>query len=99
MNFCSTRNNELKVSSAQAIVKGLAVDGGLFVPESFPAVSQSELNDMITMSYPERAKFILGKFLTDFTDEELTRCTNGAYVGKFDDEKHLQGLQRWRNGC
>ena len=64
MNFISTRGGE-KVTGAQAIVQGLAKDGGLYVPETFPAVSREELEAMTEMSYPERAAFILGKYLAD----------------------------------
>ena len=64
MYFISTRGGE-KVTGAQAIVQGLAKDGGLYVPESFPAVSMDEISAMADMSYPERAAFILGKYLAE----------------------------------
>ena len=64
MYFISTRGGE-KVTGAQAIVKGLADNGGLYVPEKFPAVSQEELQEMANMTYPERAAFVLGKYLAD----------------------------------
>ena len=64
MNFISTRGGE-KVSGAQAIVQGLAKNGGLYVPETFPTVTKEELESMAEMSYPERAAFILGKYLAD----------------------------------
>ena len=64
MKFISTRGGE-KVTGAKAIVQGLAKDGGLFVPETFPQVSAEELSAMEGMSYPERAAFILGKYLAD----------------------------------
>ena len=64
MYFISTRGGE-KVTGAQAIVQGLAKNGGLFVPEKFPTVTQEELESMMEMSYPERAAFILAKYLGD----------------------------------
>ena len=64
MYFISTRGNE-KVTGAQAIVQGLAKDGGLFVPEKIPTVTNDELESMMEMSYPERAAFILSKYLGD----------------------------------
>ena len=64
MYFISTRGGE-KVTGAQAIVQGLAKNGGLYVPETFPSVSADELQSMAEMSYPERAAFILGKYLAD----------------------------------
>lgn len=88
MKYISTRNSELKLSSAEAIKKGLSDDGGLFVPENFPKLSKTELKKMLGMNYIERANLVLGKFLTDFTAEEISECTNGAYAGdKFSSDK------------
>ena len=64
MYFISTRGGE-RVTGAQAIVQGLAKNGGLYVPEQFPKVSVDEMNEMAEMSYPERAAFVLGKYLAD----------------------------------
>ena len=73
MYFISTRGGE-KVTGAQAIVKGLAHNGGLYVPEEFPKVTGEEMEKLLEMSYPERAAFVLGKYLaeelgTDFLKE------------------------------
>ena len=62
MYFVSTRGGE-KVTGAQAIVNGLAKDGGLYVPERFPTVSAEEMERMSEMNYAERAAFILSKYL------------------------------------
>ena len=62
MTFISTRGTE-KVTGAQAILQGLAKDGGLYVPEYFPTVTQEEIVGMAEMSYAERAAFVLGKYL------------------------------------
>ncbi len=64
MYFISTRGGE-KVTGAQAIVKGLAENGGLYVPEKFPTVTKEEFNQMAEMNYAERAAFVLGKYLAD----------------------------------
>ncbi|MBQ9728545.1 MAG: threonine synthase [Clostridia bacterium] len=72
MYFISTRGNE-KVTGAQAIVQGLAKDGGLFVPETFPSVSAEELETMMEMNYAERAAFILGKYLGEELGEEFLK--------------------------
>ena len=64
MYFISTRGGE-KVTGAEAIVQGLAKNGGLYVPESFPKVTAEEFERMSEMNYPERAAFILGKYLAD----------------------------------
>ena len=87
MKYNSTRNNDVKVASAEAIAKGLSPDGGLFVPEEFPHISEADIKSMAEMSYKKRAEFILGKYLTDFTPEELHECVSGAYgAGKFGGE-------------
>ena len=64
MYFISTRGGE-KVTGAEAIVKGLAQNGGLFVPERFPKVTGEDMEQLAQMNYPERAAFILGKYLAD----------------------------------
>lgn len=79
MQFISTRGEE-KVTGAEAIVKGIAADGGLFVPASFPAVSQEELESMLGMDYPERAAFILHKYLDEYDKDELFAALKKAYA-------------------
>lgn len=64
MYFISTRGGE-RVTGAQAIVQGLAKNGGLYVPETFPKITVEEMEAMTEMSYPERAAFVLGKYLAE----------------------------------
>ncbi len=80
MQYRSTRNKGIAVSSSEAIKKGLSNEGGLFVPENFPKVSEEEIRGLKDLGYRERAYFILSKFLTDFTDEELSYCIDNAYT-------------------
>ncbi|MBR7163679.1 MAG: threonine synthase, partial [Clostridia bacterium] len=79
MEYTSTRDNNLSVSAAYAIKTGLAPDGGLFVPKSFPRVFGEELLELAQLSYAERAVKILEKFLTDFSEAELSDCAYSAY--------------------
>ena len=81
--YSSTRNSEKKFTASQAILKGLADDGGLFVPESIPALDVS-IEELSKMSYQETAYAVMKKFLTDFTEEELKNCIDRAYDSKFD---------------
>lgn len=83
--YKSTRNAEKTVTASQAILKGLAEDGGLFVPETIPKldVTMEELKDM---TYQETAYAVMKQFLTDFTEEELKHCIESAYDQKFDTE-------------
>lgn len=82
MFYNSTRNSNVKVSSAEAITQGISVDGGLFVPESIPELSLDEIKAVGEMKYAERAAFIFSKYLTDFTDAEIHYCTDNAYSTK-----------------
>ena len=81
--YSSTRNSEKKITASQAILKGLADDGGLFVPESIPALDVS-IEELSKMSYQQVAYEVMKLFLTDFTEEELKNCINRAYDSKFD---------------
>ncbi len=87
MNYVSTRNNSVKVSSAYAIAHGISAEGGLYVPESIPVLSADDFALLATLDYKGKAELVLKKYLTDFTDEEISYCVNGAYTGSFDDEK------------
>lgn len=106
MQYISTRDKNIRVSASQAIAQGLSKEGGLFVPESIPAISLAEIEKMRTMSYYERAQKVLSLYLTDFTQEELENCIQGAYgQGKFSSEKiaptvklqdNMNILELWR---
>lgn len=84
--FSSTRNPQEKVTASQAILKGLADDGGLFVPNEIPVLEVS-VEELAKMSYQETAYEVMKLFLTDFTEEELKNCINRAYDSKFDTEE------------
>ena len=86
LEYVSTRNNQAKITASQAILKGLADDGGLFVPTEIPELSCS-LEALSKMSYQEVAYEVMKRYLTDFTEEELKHCINSAYDSKFDTEE------------
>ena len=80
MRFISTRGIlDGSVDPAYAIKCGLAGDGGLFMPESIPSLSSDELLVLGNKSYKERAAYIIGKFLTDYTYDELLADAEAAY--------------------
>ncbi|MDD6516068.1 MAG: threonine synthase [bacterium] len=83
--YKSTRNSEKTVTASQAILKGLAEDGGLFVPVSIPKLPVS-LGELKNMNYQETAYAVMKEFLTDFTEKELRNCITKAYDSKFDTE-------------
>ena len=87
MNYKSTRNSSIRVTSAQAITRGLSAEGGLFVPENLPEITLDDIDGLVGMSYTERAIQILSLFLTDFSDEQLVDCVTSAYTAeKFGEE-------------
>lgn len=84
--YRSTRDDSVKVTASQAILKGLAADGGLYVPDSIPSLDKSLL-ELSKMSYKEVAYEVMKLMLDDFTEEELKSCINRAYDSKFDTEE------------
>ena len=84
--YKSTRSEDEVVTASQAILKGLASDGGLFVPTAIPKLNVS-LSELSKMSYKETAYVVMKEFLTDFTEEELKNCIDKAYDEKFDTEE------------
>ena len=81
--YRSTRSPEGTVTASQAILKGLAEDGGLFVPQQIPALDVT-MDQLAGMSYQETAYEVMKLFFTDFTEEELKNCIARAYDDKFD---------------
>lgn len=86
MKYTSTRSIR-DLESSEAITKGIAEDGGLFVPETFPQLTDDMIRKMIGMTYKERAELVLSLYLTDYTKEEIRHCVNGAYDGTFDNDQ------------
>ncbi len=99
MLYTSTRDNTLKIESAQAIAGGISADGGLFAPTSMPSLTAEQICDFTDKNYLDRAVSVLGNFLTDFTEEELAKCVHDAYAGKFgsDDIAPLKKISNNRN--
>ena len=83
MYFVSTRGKG-RVTGAEAVVQGLAEDGGLFVPEKFPSVTKEEMERMLGMDYPERAALVLSKYFDDYDKDELLSALKKAY-SQFDE--------------
>lgn len=81
--YQSTRNQANQVTASQAILQGLATDGGLFTPLSLPKLDL-DWAQLQTASYQEVARLVLSAFLDDFTADELDHCIQSAYDDKFD---------------
>ena len=84
--YSSTRGGERGATASQAILKGLAEDGGLFMPDKIPALDISPAK-MVGMTYREIAYEVMKLYLTDFTEDELKSCIASAYDSKFDTEE------------
>ena len=84
--YKSTRSDAEPVSASKAILKGLADDGGLYVPVVIPALDRP-VPDFARMNYKETAYEVMKLFLTDYTEEELKDCIDKAYDSKFDTEE------------
>ncbi|HNX29279.1 MAG TPA: threonine synthase [Syntrophomonadaceae bacterium] len=86
MEYQSSRGQVCAVKAAEAIVMGIAPDGGLFVPDYIPQLKSDFITAMSNMTYRQRAEAILALYLTDFTGDELADCVDQAYnADKFDD--------------
>ena len=81
--YNSTRSKNETVTASQAILKGLADDGGLFVPEAIPALDK-DITELANMDYKQVAYEVMKLYITDFTEEELKKCIDRAYDSKFD---------------
>ncbi len=84
MHYTSTRNNLIHVTAAQAIAQGISKEGGLFVPSELPKLTETDFIALQGMAYPERATYVLSRFLNDFTAAEVQECTAAAYGTQFD---------------
>ena len=83
--YRSTRGDKKRVLSTEAIIKGIANDGGLFVPETIPRVDK-DIYKLKSIDYKELAFLIMRGFFTDYYQDELKDCINKAYDNKFDTE-------------
>ena len=79
MKYISTRSRIKPISSAEAILQGLAADGGLFVPAKIPKVKLEEIDALKDKTYEQLSAWLLGKYLTDYTPDELGECSELAY--------------------
>ena len=78
ITFHSTRSTTDSLTSKQAIRKGIADDGGLFVTDAL-GDTQIDVASLAGKSYQQIAQEVLGALLPDFTDDELAQCVRYAY--------------------
>lgn len=98
MFYKSTRNSDVKVTSAQAVAQGISEDGGLFVPSEIPQITLEEIRELGGKSYAERAFYVFSKYLTDYTEAEIRYCVEGAYNTKNFDTENIAELAHLFDG-
>ncbi len=82
MNYNSTRNKNKVVTASQAIAQGISDEGGLFVPQELPSYSMEDIKALSAVDYRGRAKKIMGDFLSDFTEQEISESVDAAYTAE-----------------
>ena len=98
MYYVSTRDKSARCTAAEAIARGLAADGGLMTPEVFPKLSSNALDTMREMSYQQRAVYVMGSYLDEFTASELTGFANKAYGPERFDVKEVAPVRTVGDG-
>lgn len=86
INYVSTRGSINKKTAAQAVIQGISEDKGLYVPMQLPELP-FKLDEMVGKTYQEIAFKVISAFFTDYTDEEMQACVNGAYDSKFEEKE------------
>jgi len=86
INYYSTRGSVNKKTAAQAVIQGIAEDKGLYVPDRIPELGFKP-EEMVGKSYQEIAFAVISSFFTDYTEEEMKACIDGAYDEKFEAEE------------
>ena len=81
MKYISTRGKAPVLNFEQAMLTGLARDGGLYIPQSIPSLSPDDIISMSDLSYEEIAFKVISPFVGDcFSDDELIKIINKAYT-------------------
>lgn len=84
IKYISTRGNKKKYLFSEVVLKGIASDGGLFVPIIIPQIRRNELKELVNASYHERAIFVFKKFQLDFSENKIEQIVKNAYSSNFD---------------
>ena len=82
MQYASTRGHATAQNFSEILLAGLAPDGGLYLPQSYPQVTADELNAWRSLSYAELAFEVLRKFATDIPDTDLKALVNKTYTAE-----------------
>ena len=82
MRYVSTRGRAPEQSFSEILLSGLAADGGLYVPASYPQVSGAELDSWRSLSYADLASAVIGKFADEIAPDELSALTRATYTAR-----------------
>ena len=82
MRYVSTRGRAPEQSFSEILLSGLAADGGLYVPASYPRVGAAELDEWRSLSYAELASAVIGKFADDIDNDALSALTRATYTAE-----------------
>ncbi len=85
MQYLSTRSHDENATSAEAVLRGLAPDGGLYVPETIPAAGLTDA-ELLSLDQYALTAHILAKLLPDFPDGAVAAAVRDGYSGKFETE-------------
>jgi threonine synthase len=80
MRYVSTRGRAPEQSFSEILLSGLAADGGLYVPASYPRIGAAELDAWRSLSYADLASAVIGKFADDIAPDELSALTGATYT-------------------
>ncbi|HEX9804636.1 MAG TPA: threonine synthase [Candidatus Dojkabacteria bacterium] len=89
MKYISTRGDKKKYTFSEAVLEGIAQDGGLFVPEHLPTINLEEIKYLQNFDYAKTAFYIFKKFDIDFEDEEIKEIIALAYNSQNFDDKEI----------
>jgi len=87
--YKSTRGSGEDITASEAIIKGIAEDGGLYIPVEIPKI-HIPLHEIMNFNYCKLANYILKEFLTDFSEDEISQCVNKAYSNNFDSDEIVE---------
>jgi threonine synthase len=99
MRYLSTRGGLAPTAFSDILLGGLAPDGGLTLPESYPAVTPDELAEWRDFSYPQLAFAILSRFADDIPAADLQALIDQTYTAEAFRSEAItpaHALERWR---
>ena len=86
VRYNSTRGSNNVKTAAQAVIQGIAEDKGLYVPDDIPALPK-KIDEFTGKTYKDIAYEIIKAFFSDYTDDEMRNCVEGAYDSKFEEKE------------